>query len=141
MSRKANRNKMNSNYSSVLKGIGTSMLLTLLGAAVISTMIITGDLQEMQIGYAAMGTLMISAIAGAIVSGKGIQQGRVVTVICAGFGYFLSLALLNMVLFRGDYTGIGATMLIILGSSLAGLCITSGRKRKYPGKKRARMHG
>jgi hypothetical protein len=127
--------------SSVAKGTAICLLGALAGGAGISCMIIRGTLKETAIGYSAMGILIISTILGVIPAVKGAYRRKLPAALITGACYFLTLALLNIILFDGIFTGIGTTMFVIISSAVAGFLLAGKPKTKQTAKKRRHKHG
>ena len=127
--------------SAVAKGTAICLLGALAGGAGISCMIIRGTLKENAIGYSAMGILILSTILGVIPAVMGTYRRKLPAALITGSCYFLTLALLNIILFNGIYTGIGTTMFVIISSAVAGFLLAGKPKTKQTAKKRRHKHG
>ena len=92
----------------VLTGAAWSLGITLAGAAVMSGLILKEVLVENAIGYAAMGILLMSSFAGSAAAVRSIGKQPAVAAILTGIFYFGILALLNALLYKGGFEGVGA---------------------------------
>lgn len=126
--------------SAVAKGTAICLLGALAGGAGISCMIIRGTLKETAIGYSAMGILILSTILGVIPAVKGTYRKKLPAALITGACYFLTLTLLNIILFKGIFTGLGTTMLVIIFSAMAGFFLFGKPKAKQTAKKRRYKH-
>lgn len=141
MAKTALRKETDGLGSAVGKGTALCLLGALAGGAGISALIIRGTLKETAIGYSAMGILILSTLLGVIPTVKTTHRRKLAAAMITGGGYYLTLAVLNMILFQGIYDGLGVTLLIIMGTALTGFLLTGTRKAKQKSRKRRRRHG
>ncbi len=132
--------KISGRMPSLRKSVGVGAVLgflwTLLCALVIAKMVDTELLSMENVGYGTMTAVLTGAFVGASVAGS--QAGHMViqASVLSGAAYFLCLLLVNWLFFRGGYTGMGVTMLlIILATALAVLVAGKGsgkpKRRQY----------
>ena len=125
----------------VAKGVLWGLAITVLGASIISALMLREILKENAIGYSAMGILLLASYAGSkISSSSGVQNRWLITLLYA-LCYAAALLALNAIFYRGGYEGVGATILLIIGGSIAALLTggKSGRSNIRLNKKR--LHG
>lgn len=119
--------------SGLLKGALVGIAITLAGAAVMSALILREVLQETAIGYSAMGVILISAFAGAMVAMNTVKQRPAVVAVLSGLIYYAVLLGANALFFKGEYEGLGVTALLVLaGVGTALLLKMKPRKGRRP---------
>lgn len=115
-------------------GTVTAMGTTLMMAAVLAKLIETEVVPEGAVGYGIMATLILSSFLGAMVSARKIKRQRMLVCGLSAGIYFGLLLSLTALFFGGQYSGVGATALLVLcGGALAffaGLSGERGGKRK-----------
>lgn len=134
----ANR-KVTGTASSMAGGLAwggaVSMALTVILAVVTAKMVDMGTLAEGNVGYAALGILLISTVSGARLAAGRIKRRRLLVCLASGAIYYGLLLLVTALFFGGKYTGMGVTALAVLGGSgascLMGMGQGSGRRRKH----------
>lgn len=118
------------------KGIGVGLVsgivCTILGATLGAWLLVTEKIGEGSIGYITMVLVLISSIIAALTSFKVIQQKRLPVCLLAGGANFLSLLSINALFYRGMYSGVGESALLILAGvlSVAILGLNSRNKAK-----------
>ena len=103
-------------------GIGalTSFAVTLLGAAVLSYLIVSERISEASVGYGAMIVLFLSSALGAWLAAARIKHRRLMVCSLAGIGYYLLLLIVTVLCFGGEFSGMGISAIVIaLGSMFA----------------------
>lgn len=103
--------------AALLKGTAWSLGITIMGAAVMASLILKGTLQDTAIGYAAMAILLLASFAGSMITVRRVGKKLVVSAMMSGAIYFGILALLNAVVYKGGYEGVGVTALVIAGGA------------------------
>ena len=103
----------------LLKGTGISLLITMIGATVMSWLIIRESLRETAVGFCAMGILMGASFFGSIFAMKMAETKRMQTALLEASCYSLILIMLNLLLYKGGYEGVGVTLMIIYGTAVA----------------------
>ncbi len=112
-------------------GVAVSFVVTLIGAAVLATLVGKGTLPEGGIGGGAMVILVICTAAGAVVASLLFPGKRLVVCGLTALGYYLSLLALTALIFGGQYQGMGVTaLMILLGAVLTVLPALLGKGRK-----------
>ena len=100
----------------------TSLMSTVTLAAVLAKLVSVGILDQEKIGYGIMVLLMTASFLGATVAQWRIQRRRSLMCMISGGIYFLMLLSITALFFGGQYTGIGATALMVLaGTGIAAL--------------------
>lgn len=126
---------------SVAGGVTGGLLVTILGAALISTLMLREILKETTIGYSAMVILLLASFAASKISLVNTTQKRWLIALITGISYGAILLILNGILYRGGYEGVGVTILLIMGGSIAALLLGTRTKAKRINPKRKRRHG
>ena len=116
----------------LVRGLVVSVLITLGGAALMSALIIREMILETAIGYCAMGTLLVSSVAGALVAIRSNERNKFLVVLLAGVLYSIVLLAANALLYKGGYEGVGVSLTLVMGGSVAAafLVAPSGMKRR-----------
>lgn len=119
-------------------GLSASMILTLIGTAVMANLILSESLSENAIGYGAIVILLLSSAMGAWLAAALSKRRWMVVCLGAGGSYYLTLLGITALFFGGQYQGMGVTVLVVLGGcgavGLLGLREGKGgakRHRKY----------
>ena len=99
-------------------GVVTMLVITILLAAVVSTMVLTGRIAEVNIGYYVMGILLLGSITGALVSVLKIKRRSMMVCCVTGGIFYLILLLVTFLCFGGSYQGVGVSGIMILTGSL-----------------------
>ena len=99
--------------TALLKGTAWSLGITILGAAVMASLILKGTLQDTAIGYAAMAILLLASFAGSMITVRRVGKKLVVSAMMSSAIYFGILSLLNAIVYKGGYEGVGVTALVI----------------------------
>lgn len=131
--------KKGSGVGAVAAAAGIGLCVTLCGAAVVAKLAETEILPEEKLGYGVMLVLLAASWTGGLL-GKNKMKKQVLPVCLAcGIGYFGLLILLTALFFGGEYSGVGASGLMILcGSILAAMTGTGqGRRGKRLKRKRS----
>lgn len=119
--------------SGLLKGALVGIGITLVGAAVMSALILREVLRETAIGYSAMGVILVSAFAGAMAAMNTVKQRPAVVAVLSGLIYYAVLLGANALFFKGEYEGLGVTALLVLaGVGTALLLKMKPRKGRRP---------
>ena len=123
-------------FGLIPKGIGigltASIVCTILGATIGAWLLTTEKIGEGNAGFITMLVILLSSIVAALVSFKIIKQMRLPVCIIAGGAYFLSLLSINALFYRGMYSGVGESVLLVLAGvlSVAILGLNSHNKMK-----------
>jgi putative membrane protein (TIGR04086 family) len=102
-------------------GIMVAVVITLLGA-ILLTSLIAGEKMELEaLGYGIMAIQFLGGIIGAVTAMLAIKRQKMQVCLLTGLGYFLVLLASNALFFGGQYEGVLTTGLILL----AGCSITA----------------
>ena len=99
-------------------GASISLLVMLLGCGITAMLLDQEVMKQETVGYAAMGILFASSVAGSLVAVKMIKHRLLLVSMVEGVCYYALLLLINGLLFGGAVSGAGVTALLILGGSL-----------------------
>lgn len=117
----------------IASGILFALIMTLSSAAITAKMIQLQWMDQEKIGYAVMVILFISAFLGAIISCAKIKENKPIACVIFGLIFFSLLLGTKMLFFEGKLSGVGETMLLILGGSILSVFLkTERKKRKNP---------
>lgn len=118
----------------LLAGGILSLSSTLIGAALLASMINREMVAEMGIGYGVMVILLLSSVIGSMTAYTKIRRRRMLVCALAGLVYFLTLCSITAMFFHGTYSGVLVTAAVIAGGSISvgllGLRAGEGRKGK-----------
>lgn len=114
-------------------GAVTSVLITILGSAVLAKLVDGEMLQESSIGYGIMIMLIGAACLGAMVSCNKVKRQRLLVCMASGGIYFGMLLCITAMFFGGQYSGVGVTALLIFCGSF--LAVLPGFREKRGGKR------
>ena len=110
-------------------GVLVSVLLTVVGSAVVALLVSSETLPENGIGYCSIVILILSASIGSAVSYGLIKHRRLVVCMLHGLSYYLVLLGCTALFFGGQYQGMGVTALVVLaGCGTVGLLGLKGGK-------------
>jgi hypothetical protein len=115
-------------------GLTVCIAITLIVAGISANLILNQRIGEGAIGYCALLALLLASSAGAWMAAVLVKRRWMIVCMVVGGCYFLTLLGVTALFFGGQYQGIGATALTILGGSgcvgLLGIRAgNSGRKR------------
>lgn len=96
-----------------------SMFVTVSAASILAWLLNTQRMQWESIGYGALLTLIISALAGSEIACRKIKSRRLLVSILAGGAYLACLAGITALFFGGQYDGAAVTAAAVMGTSLA----------------------
>ena len=106
----------------VIQGVIASLSITCGISVVLTWLALGGKVDEKTIGYFVMGTLLISAVLGTLLSILRIQRRRMFVSCVTGGVYYLVLLGSTAVFFGGNYQGVGVTGLVVLiGCLISGI--------------------
>ena len=95
-------------------GIMVAVVITLLGA-ILLTSLIAGERMELEaLGYGIMAIQFLGGITGAVTAMLAIKRQKMQVCLITGLGYFLVLLASNALFFGGQYEGALTTGLILL---------------------------
>ena len=126
--------------AALIKGTGVSLLITMFGAAIMSWLIIRDTLKETAIGYCAMAILMAASFVGPAWAIRKAGEKRMQIALLVAAIYAAVLLILNWILYKGGYEGVGETLLIIAGGSVTASLTISGSGNGSRGRRRKKKH-
>ena len=113
-----------------------SLMITLAMSAVIAKMMEREVIAQGNIGYFGIGILLLSTMAGALISFGRSKRRRMIVCLVSGLIYYCILLLITTLCFGGQYQGVGITGLVVLcGSCCAGLLGLRDQTKSRRGKK------
>ena len=116
-------------------GLAVSLLCTVLGSAIAAWLLATEKIGEGSDGYITVVLLLLSGMLGALASFISIQQKRLPVCLISGGAYLLLLFGINALLFRGTYSGVGESALVILAGVLT-VAVLGIKDNKRPKRKK-----
>ena len=120
-------------------GLLGSVVVMLLGCAVLTTLIDRSIINETGMGYVLMLTLLLASVTGSLLSSKLVGHDRLP--VCAGSAgaYFALLLGCNALFFDGQYDGVWATLLLVIAGSMS-VCLLAfrGGKRHISGRRKVK---
>lgn len=114
-------------------GVSASLLITVLGAALIAKLVDRETIGEGSIGYGILIVMILASWLGSLVSYGRIKRRRAVVCLAAGGIYFLVLLSFTALFFGGEYSGVGVTALLIFCGSM--LAVLPGLRQNRGGKR------
>lgn len=114
-------------------GTGLSLMITIVGAAVLAWMVDRELMAWEQVGYGVMLVLLAASSAGAAGAAGKIKRQRLAVCLGTGALYWLSLMAITALFFGGQYEAVGVTGLLILAGS--GCVLLLGCREKRGGKR------
>lgn len=115
-------------------GAVTSMIITILGTAILAKLVDREILPEEKIGYGIMLMLMLASYMGGKIAWNKIQRQRLITCLWVGGIYFAILLSITALFFGGQYESVAVTGLLILGG--VGVAALPAGKNGRGGKRR-----
>lgn len=109
-------------------GVGISLLVTLVSAAMIAILVNKEILAWQNVGYGIMIMLLCSSFLGARVSVGKIKRQRFAVSSMFTVAYIGILFAMTALFFGGQYEGVGVTTLLVMCGSLVSLMVNTGRK-------------
>ena len=131
MTRTRNTQRTTSLPAGIAAGVFTAMITTLCASALTAKMLQYQWLDEEKIGYGAMLILFITAWIGAVVSYSRIKQHKIIISLIFALSYFALLLGITVLFFEGRMSGVGETVLLIMGGSFLTVFLktTAGKKK------------
>ncbi len=107
-------------------GLGLSVLLTVVGCAILAWLLGNETLPEESMGYGAMVILLLASWAGSLTAALLIRHRKLLVCLGTGGSYLALLLLVNGLAFGGSLKGLWVTALLILGGCAAAAALTAG---------------
>jgi putative membrane protein (TIGR04086 family) len=117
----------------VLGGI-CSLLVVILGSAILAKLIDSNTIPETGIGYGILIMIIMAAFLGAKLAYQKVKRQRLMVCMSSGVILFLLLLSITALFFGGQYNAVGVTALLILCGS--GLAVLPGRGSKRVGRRK-----
>lgn len=114
-----------------LVGGGFAFLWTIAASGILAWLIHSGRLPEETVGYGSMVILLTCSAIGSAMGYRKVRRQRLLICLCSGIAYMLMLVALTALFFGGQYTGIGVTMLLILGGSGTTALLGMGKGNRH----------
>ncbi len=127
------KHKTKSIPMAVLMGLLLSLIVTVIGAAILTFLIVGERLAMESLPSAVVAVLLLAALIGAWVTIRMTGEKPLMMALLSGAVYLVSLLCMTALFFGGQYQGVPVTALVVLGSSLAAALFSlrrSGAKRK-----------
>ncbi len=99
-------------------GTVAALIVTMLGAALLSWLISTEKIAQQGMGYGVMIIIFLASAAGAAIAVRLVGRQRMIVCLVVAAAYFLLLLSVTALFFDGQYQGVGVTGLLMLGGSL-----------------------
>lgn len=106
-------------------GVGLSVVLLIMGCAVIATLLEQEMISQNQIGYGAMAVLFISSIIGSATAVFLVKRRRLMVSLLHGSCYLGLLFMINGLLFGGTVEAGWVTAILLYGASCAAALLLS----------------
>lgn len=122
-------------------GTAAALLITIAFAALITQLVLGEKLDETAIGTGSMIVLPVASAVSAITASGMIKRRRMQVCMLSGVIYLLCLVLINLLLFGGQFSSLGVTILLVAaGTIIVGMWGLKGEKkmRKRGGRWRSR---
>ena len=130
--------KMNGRATSIpvglAYGLGISVAFTLLVITISAYMISEELLTQAHIGYCAIVALLVASYLGAKTASGKIKRHRLQMCLLSGGIYFLTLVGITAVFLKGEYSGVGVTLFVVLSGAILGAI--TGETGKKTGKQK-----
>ena len=125
----------------ILTGVLLGLMITVLGAILLSMLIYRQTVQEDGVGIGAMIIVGVSALAGVIAAVTLVRRRRVQVCVLTGVGYQLSLLGMNALLFGGQYNGVMTTIILVSLAVVIGVFCGIGGEKTPKNHRRKRAYG
>ena len=108
-------------------GSGVFLLAMMLGNALSAWLIVEEHIPESAAGYCILVNLIVSIVAGNLVAARKTSERRLILALMVSTCCFLSLVILKLLCFPGDWNGVGVTAGMLAGCGAALALLTSGQ--------------
>lgn len=126
------KNRNGSLVKSVAVGLACAIAATLALTWLFAWLMQAEKIGEGQAGLCVAAILMIASSLGAMVAAGAAGRDRLLSCALSGLCYLIVLLSTNALFFGGQYAGVGVTVLLIMGTSLAAALLgLFGKKHKY----------
>lgn len=114
----------------IIWGTVVALAITIVYAVIISQLVLGEKIDASAIGIGSMIVLPLASAVSAITSSGMIKRRRMQVCLLSGVSYLLSLLLINLLFFGGQFGGFAATILLVaIGVIVVGMWGLKGEKR------------
>ena len=131
MVKKEQQNREGNLAVSVVIGMGISVAVSLLGAIVITVLTMNEMIADQTIDYCVLALILIASIVGNLVSMLLEKRKLMIISIATSIAFALVLLAITAMFFEGQYHGVAATLLVIIGGGISSMLIV-GRAISRP---------
>lgn len=125
--------QMTGRASSIPAGLGAgaavSVLVTIVGTAVLARLLDRETIQWGAVGYGILIMVMLAAMLGSITAVKKIKRQPGIVCLLSGFVYWGILLSITALFFGGQYEAVGVTLLLIVGGNGCAFLLCAGQGR------------
>ena len=111
-------------------GAAAGFAFMLLCNGIVAWLVIAENLEESSAGYITLAVLLASAMIGGFSSIRRAPEGKLLASMITGGVYLALLVLLKLACFPGAWGGVGVTVGVVMGSSVATALLMSGQGRR-----------
>lgn len=129
MARKQMTGRASSIPAGLGAGAGVSVIITLLGTALLAKLLDGETIQWEAVGYGILIMVMLSAMLGCITAMKKIKRQNGMVCLLSGLTYWGILLAITALFFGGQYEAMGVTLLLIVGGSGCAFLLCAGQGR------------
>lgn len=120
------KNIKNNRISSIAKGWGVAVVLSMISIFIYATILVNTDVKESTIKPVLITISGISILIGSSISSLKIKKNGILNGVCVGAMYFVTLYLLSSIALCGFYLNLSALTMILVGMVLGGVGGTIG---------------
>ena len=120
------KNIKNNRISSITKGWGVAVVLSMISIFIYATILVNTDVKESTIKPVLITISGISILIGSSISSLKIKKNGILNGVCVGAMYFVTLYLLSSIALCGFYLNLSALTMILVGMVLGGVGGTIG---------------
>lgn len=102
----------------ITMGVISAVIVLIAGSCITATLVNMEKLKTDHIGYAVLIVTLGSAWISAVISSKKIKRMKLMICMTSGICYFAMLIIVTGLMFGGQYSGVGETLLLVLCGSL-----------------------
>ena len=122
--------KMGVTIGTCVVGAAAGFAFMLLCNGIVAWLVIAEYLEESSAGYITLAVLLASAMIGGFSSIRRAPEGKLLASMITGGVYLALLVLLKLACFPGAWGGVGVTVGVVMGSSVATALLMSGQGRR-----------
>ena len=130
MGKKEYQNKERSILSAVCIGVLISISVMLIGVFIVSLLILNETVTNSTTGYLVMADILISTMVGSIGAIGVAKRKLAIVALCSSLIYMLSLISLTAVFYDGQYSGVPATLLLVMCGGISSVLVESKRNAR-----------